>query len=170
MMETNSPRERELRGHGNRRYELPMHGDPNTRFWAKVEKTDGCWNWTAALSVGGYGRFNVETVFGRQRLVQAHRFSYELLIGPIPKGLQIDHLCRNRKCVNPTHLEPVTIRENILRGEGFSATNAVATHCLRGHVLAGENMRRVNGDGSRRCRQCDAIRSKAYRDRKRSFS
>jgi hypothetical protein len=71
------------------------------RFWAKVYRGDDCWEWLAAKSTAGYGRFKVAG-----GLVQAHRFAYEDIVGPIPDGLQLDHLCRNRACVNPDHLEP----------------------------------------------------------------
>lgn len=100
------------------------------RFWAKVEKTDTCWLWTACTFRGGYGSFWFDG-----KLVRAHRFAYELLISPIPRGLQLDHLCRVRACVNPVHLEPVTGRENVLRGEGPTAFNALKTHCAHGHLL-----------------------------------
>mgnify|MGYP001608583411 CR=1 FL=1 len=80
------------------------------RFWAKVLVGDGCWDWQASKTPGGYGSFRAA-----DRTVCAHRFSYELLVGPIPEGLDLDHLCRNKGCVNPEHLEPVTRRENMLR-------------------------------------------------------
>ncbi len=100
------------------------------RFWEKVQKTDGCWEWLASR-VAGYGRFRA--VSGEAH-VQAHRWAYEALIGPIPDGLEIDHLCRNRGCVNPAHLEPVTARENVRRGIAPAAVNARKTHCPRGHL------------------------------------
>lgn len=86
---------------------------PEERFWAKIEKdhSTGCWEWTAYISELGYGQFKA---FGA--MVRAHRFAYELLIGPIPEGLEIDHLCQNRGCVNPDHLEPVSHIENVRRG------------------------------------------------------
>ena len=88
----------------------------SARFWAKVDKTETCWLWTGGQSAG-YGRFGFK---GRPNL-GAHRFAYELLVGPIPPGLDLDHLCRVRNCVNPDHLEPVTRRENLLlRGGGPS--------------------------------------------------
>lgn len=104
------------------------HGDPLVvlrtrndhvarRFWSKVVKegSHGCWRWQGRLNHAGYGRF---TVGGRRdaRWVMAHRFAYELLIGPIPEGLELDHLCRQRDCVNPGHMEPVTREENSRRG------------------------------------------------------
>jgi hypothetical protein len=100
---------------------LPLTtGEGNTaRFWSKVDRTGDCWKWTAGLTGSGYGRFRWD---GGE--VAAHRFAYELLVGAIPDGLQIDHLCRNRACVNPAHMEPITQRENILRGVGRAALNA----------------------------------------------
>ena len=84
----------------------------NQRFWAKVNKTDTCWLWTASKNWGGYGSFRVN-----KKKVTAHRYSYEIYKGKIPNGLQLDHLCRNRACVNPEHHEPVTNRENVVRGK-----------------------------------------------------
>jgi hypothetical protein len=81
------------------------------RFWEKVDKTDTCWLWTGSSDRLGYGRFSTWP-----SVTLAHRFAYELLAGPIPDGLVIDHLCRTPSCVNPDHLEPVTQRENLRRG------------------------------------------------------
>lgn len=122
---------------------------------------NGCWLWTGARTrAGGYGQLRVKT-----GLVLAHRWMYEQVRGPIPQGLTIDHLCRNRTCVNPDHLEPVTIRENILRGAGRCANNARKTHCQAGHPLSGSNLR----NGPRRGRECVTC-SRAYqRDYQRRY-
>lgn len=101
----------------------------SSRLWSKVAKSDGgCWIWTSAQRPDGYGVF---WLHGRTQM--AHRVVWEALRGPIPDGLTLDHLCRNRICVNPDHLEPVTIRTNLLRGISFSARNAAKIACPRGH-------------------------------------
>ena len=128
-----------------------------SRFWAKVDVTDGCWFWQAATSLG-YGLFFPE----HSIRVLAHRFAYETLIGPIPPTLQLDHLCRNRRCVNPDHLEPVTIQVNILRGEGHAAKNAAKTHCPQGHAYDLFNTHHF--DGERHCRLCGKERQRKYRE------
>ena len=139
------------------------------RFWGWVDKTPTCWIWTGAGANSqrggqwGYGRFQPE--LGSPKKVQAHRFAYEALVGPIPEGLHLDHLCRNRKCVNPEHLEPVTCQENRLRGEGFNAENAAKTHCPEGHPYSGENVA-IRG-GRRHCRECQRQRAKAQRESRR---
>lgn len=125
------------------------------RFMAKVAKrSDGCWQWTSFVRPDGYPMFR----FG-QRAIRAHRFAYELLVGPIPEGMQLDHLCRNRACVNPTHREPVTHRENIMRGLAPTAQNARKTHCKRGHPLEGDNVYR-SPRGHRTCRTCKRLSRK----------
>lgn len=127
------------------------------RFWANVDKgTSGdCWSWTGADNGSGYGRLWVNGV-----RIYAHRYAYELLVAPISDGLHIDHLCRNRRCVNPDHLEPVTRKENILRGVSPPAERARATHCIRGHKFDGQRANR----NERVCRICDRERHReAYR-------
>lgn len=126
------------------------------RFWPKVQgQPNGCWTWLGGKNSNGYG------VFGHgprgSGFVKAHRWAYEFLVGTIPKGLQIDHLCRNRICVNPTHLEPVTQRENILRGESFIAACARQTHCKFGHPFDAVNTR-----VDRNCRVCCICQQQRY--------
>ncbi len=127
------------------------------RFWPKVEKSDGCWIWLASKDRCGYGRFNVTW----HPTMRAHRFAYELLVGPVPYGMQLDHLCRNPSCVNPAHLEPVTSRENTLRGEGRAARQARQTHCKRGHQFTPENTY-VCPKGHRYCRHCKRVTHREY--------
>src|SRR5712691_8619637 len=98
------------------------------RFWSYVEKTLFCWLWKGRLHYKGYGEFSLNS-----KSEKAHRFAYKLVKGPIPPGMTLDHLCRNRACVNPDHLEIVSNRTNILRGEGVCAKHFRKTHCLRGH-------------------------------------
>lgn len=126
-------------------------------FWSKVDQNGPvsthrpelgrCWVWQAGRFDNGYGAFGVNRVNRG-----AHRVAYEWLVGPIPAGMTLDHLCRVRHCVNPAHLEPVSRGENVLRGEGRSAENARKTHCKRGHPLSGDNVR-LSG-GGRTCRTC----------------
>lgn len=129
-------------------YEPTLTLELPDRFWSKVRQTDSCWLWTGATS-DGYGRFAHE---GRTDV--AHRLAWRALVGPIPDGLHIDHLCRVRRCVNPEHLEPVTCRENVLRGIGPSAEHAVKTHCPAGHEYTPENTYRYRN--MRMCRACRA--------------
>ena len=117
------------------------------RFWEKVEKTDYCWNWTATKSKRGYGTFRID-----DKMIRVHRFSYELHKGKILNGLTIDHLCRNRSCVNPDHLEAVTIKKNTLRGIGPASQNVKKTHCPKGHKYSGSNLYVLNG--TRYCKTC----------------
>ena len=135
--------------------EMAEFGDPRLPddFWdrASPEPNTGCWLWIGAIkrNRGGYGQYG--------RGSRAHGVAYRALIGPIPAGLVPDHLCRQTCCVNPSHLEPVTIGVNVLRGEGPTAKNARKTHCKNGHELIGENLmeqERPNGKAWRRCRQC----------------
>ena len=130
------------------------------RFLAKiVADPHGCWIWQSGTNAKGYGQFKVDG-----RAVRAHRFAYELLVGPIPDGLELDHLCRVRNCVNPAHLEPVTHTENVRRGESFSAINMGKTHCPAGHTYDAENTY-VTPNGKRNCRTCHRAACRAYRAR-----
>ena len=124
------------------------------RFWQRVDRSGGpqaCWLWLAGSSTDGYGRTRVGF-----RTDYAHRAAYVLLVGAIPAGLHLDHLCRVPRCVNPAHLEPVTPAENIRRGLG-----GPRARCLRGHAYDEANTRTVNGQ--RWCRACGVARTTAGR-------
>jgi len=108
-----------------------------------------CWIWAGAGNGHGYGRRQI-----RGRTFMAHRLSYEQARGPIPAGLELDHLCRVTMCVNPDHLEPVTRAENIRRGTSPFAANARKTHCKRGHEFTPENTYINPRNGARWCRPC----------------
>ncbi len=135
--------------------------DMEKRFWDKVNKTDTCWLWTASKDKRGYGRLNKGK---HAQNVLAHRYSYELVHGKIPIGLELDHLkdiCGNTSCVNPSHLEPVTHKENLLRGNSPMAINARKTHCPKGHEFNKENTY-VSPTGGRECRLCQSERRHNY--------
>lgn len=117
-------------------------------FWSQVEVGD-CWEWMGLRQPEGYGRTSRLGV-----PVYAHRFSWTVLVGEIPAGMQLDHLCRNRLCVNPDHLEPVTCRVNVLRGVGPSAQAARRTHCPQGHPYNDANTYWRPDGKSRQCRAC----------------
>ncbi len=127
------------------------------RFWSRIAfRQHGCWEWKAALTTSGYSEFSSK----RTRLL-GHRVAYEQVNGLVPRGLTLDHLCRNRRCVNPDHLEPVTNRENILRGEGISVANAAKTHCPQGHEYTPANT--ILRKNKRECRTCaNASASRKY--------
>lgn len=125
------------------------------RLLAKTmpEPNSGCWLWVGALNpISGYGNFWL----GPKQPTNAHKAAYLLLVGPVPEGLEIDHKCRNRACVNPDHLEPVTHRENFVRGAGPALTSKrlrARTHCKQGHPLDGANLI-LQKNGKRNCREC----------------
>jgi len=117
---------------------------------------NGCWVWNG-YTKGWYANISVD---GKSK--KAHRVSYEAFVGPIPDGKQIDHLCRNKSCVNPTHLEPVSQRENILRSDSMPAKNVLKTHCYKGHEFTGENTYR-DREGNRSCKACKKELNRLYK-------
>lgn len=155
---------------------VSRYGDPVANFWPKVQKRghEDCWLWTGGLERTGYGHY-IATHEG-VRHTKAHRFAYHVLVGAIPAGLDLDHLCHtrdepcrarnqcpHRRCVNPAHLEPVPERINILRSRTGSAENARKTHCIHGHPFSGANLYINPGSGARVCRECKrAIGRRSY--------
>lgn len=129
------------------RKKLPLYPKIYKRLTVTIELFNGtpCWVWQGCTS-SGYGKVDVEG-----RLLLVHRVMYELFKGAIPKGLHIDHLCRNRSCCNPYHLEPVTPRENVSRGK------QLITHCPQGHPYNDKNTR-TTSEGKRQCKECHRIR------------
>lgn len=133
------------------------------RFAAKVAiQKNGCHLWLTHVRSDGYGQF-----WFNNRSVLAHRFAYEQTKGVVPAGLQLDHLCRVRSCVNPDHLEAVTSRENSLRGQTIAAANAAKTACPRGHEYDKANTRYLSS-GSRLCRECHRDESREYQRQRRA--
>jgi hypothetical protein len=131
------------------------------RFWRKVSLGDGCWEWRAARTKGGYGVY-----WDQGGLRYAHRLMAELRYGPIPAGHEPDHTCGNPACVRPSHLEIVSHRENTLRGTAPSARNARKTHCAHGHEFSPGNTY-LNSWG-RHCRECKRRRDRADSAKKRA--
>jgi len=147
------------------------------RFWAKVDKNGPvpgadtlaagkgpCWLWTASKTRRGYGQVSI----GR-KLRSVHQVAWELLVGPPPVGLELDHLCHIRHCVNPDHLEWVTHRENLMRSDNLVAQNARKTHCVNGHEFTPENTR-TDSRGNRGCWICIRRRRNEYKRKVRSLS
>lgn len=152
---------------------IAAHGDPQIllaggdeveRFWRRVRKTRTCWIWTGGLTGAGYGIVSCEPRKPNGRLTSkgAHRYAYELLVGPIPEGLVLDHLCRVPACVNPSHLEPVTPGENARRGVSPIPANALKTECAQGHPFDEDNTRIDPKTGHRSCWTCRRERSAAH--------
>jgi hypothetical protein len=135
------------------------------RFWSKCipEPNSGCWLWIATTT-DGYGQFWYGTP---KQMRGSHCAAYEGLVGPVPDGLQIDHLCRNTLCCNPAHLEAVTSRINTLRGNTLQAANVAKTHCPKGHLLAGDNLVRSKLPAKRICRECSNANGKRTKRRTR---
>ena len=132
------------------------------RFCDKVRPLDnGCWEWQSTINHKGYGLFQY-----KGRNISTHRFSYLIIAACIPRELQIDHLCRNRRCVNPSHMELVTSRENSLRGIGFASVNAKVTHCPKRHPYSEENTY-ITPQGSRGCRICLRNAKRRYKEKQR---
>ena len=131
--------------------------------WARImqrieEDSAGCWNWVGHKNIDGYGIISI-----KDRPKYAHRIAYEEFVGPVDDGKFIDHICRNRICVNPEHMESVTSRENTLRGVGITAMNAKKTHCPSGHEYSKKNTRRYGNE--RYCKECVRVNVRSYRAR-----
>ncbi len=126
------------------------------RFWSKVDAAGDCWLWTARCDRQGYGTFKWN---GQWHF--AHRIAYEMLVGPIPPNMTLDHLCRTHNCINPDHLQVTTLRENILRGYGLSAQRARRTHCPQGHPYDAGNT--YTWRCMRQCRTCNRLRQQIRR-------
>jgi len=141
---------RYIRGHSAK-------NNPERSFLSNTERINGCLVWTGCRSLNGYGRMAV-----RGRSEYAHRYAYQRVHGEIPDGFDLDHLCRNRPCVDVAHLELVTRQVNLLRGETITAKNAAKTHCINGHEYTDNNTYR-RPTGSRECRRC-------IRERKRRIA
>jgi hypothetical protein len=148
-----------IRKHGSYDKRDPRWGPLRERLWAKVQKTETCWFWTGAHNGTGYGQIAVGS-----KKFYVHRLSWEWARGPIPKGLQVDHLCMVRHCVNPDHMEIVTPKVNCNRGYGAQVSAAIQlakTHCPQGHEYVPENIR-LNGKGGRGCRECGRVTARRW--------
>jgi hypothetical protein len=128
-----------------------------SRLSDKIRVSNGCWEWQAS-TIKGYGQIQWQ-----MRRWVTHRLVWTMLVGDIPDGLVLDHLCRNRACCNPDHLRVCTLGENTLApgSESVTARNALQTHCIHGHELSGDNLK-VQASGQRTCRACNARRQREY--------
>ena len=131
------------------------------RLMAKVSDTENCWTWVGSKHPAGYGQ-----MWNGVRVEQAHRISFRIFNGEIPAGFEIDHICRNRGCVNPDHLRAVTHRENMRASDALMGVNARKTSCKRGHPLAGDNLF-VSVQGARQCRECLRMHARNARSRRK---
>lgn len=152
--------------------ELIRNGWSPSSFWARIDLSnpDGCWPWLRGCDSNGYGHVGVHG-----DVYLTHRLAYELLVGPIPAGLTIDHICRNRPCCNPYHMEPVTRGENRRRApiSGRAAVHAAKTHCDNGHEFTVENTQlyvRPGKAATRVCRACASEKNRRYLARRAARS
>lgn len=154
---------------------LLSHDDHSVqeRIRANVTVNDaGCWIWNRSLGTAGYGQMYYQAPGERARMQSAHRTSYRVFIGPIPEGLELDHLCRVRRCVNPEHLDPVPHQTNVLRSPiAIGAINGAKTHCRAGHPFSAENTRfSMKGKQPMRvCRACSREAGARYKARQRAL-
>lgn len=135
-----------------------MHEEIKNRLESRILKDNkGCWNYTRAKDFLGYGKIGY-----LGKVISAHRVSYMVWKGKIPDGLTIDHLCKNPSCINPDHLEAVTLRENVLRSRRMTDNKSRKTHCINGHELTEENTYIIKSHYARKCRTCARVYSHDY--------
>ena len=133
------------------------------RFLERTEKGADCWVWQGSKSKTGYGYFGTG---GHGECMFAHRWSYQQFKGPIPKGLTIDHLCRNTSCVNPDHLEAVSLRENQSRSASHWVGKSLAqTECVNGHPYSAANTYRRPDNGRRMCKLCRLAATRKFQSK-----